>query len=67
MASHSDGDESISVLRKKRDSTGVIPNSKQKGKNTPKHHGAQRYYVLCKKSGMPEKNIMLYRYVKVFG
>ena len=45
-------DEYVRVLRKNRLSTSVLPNHKHKDKKTPKHHGAQSYCVLCKKSEM---------------
>ena len=45
---------------KKRLRTGVLPNRKQKGYNTPKQHGEQSYCVLFKKVVMPEKNYMLH-------
>ena len=57
-ASHSDSDGSIRFLLNKRYRTCVIPNRKQKGKNTPKHHSAQRYCVLFKKARMPEQKYM---------
>ena len=57
-ASHSESDESIRVLHKKRVRTGVIPNRKQQGKNTPKHHGIHHYCVLYKKAGMTERRYM---------
>ena len=53
-ASHSDSDESIRVLSKKRSRNGVLPNLKYQGKKTPKHHIAQRYCVLCNKAGITE-------------
>ena len=36
----------IRVMRKNKARTGVLPRRKQNEKNTPKHHGAQRYCVL---------------------
>ena len=50
-----DSDNSIRVQRKKNEGHGVLTSQTQHGKNTPKHHGAQRYYMMCKKSGMPER------------
>ena len=34
---------------------------------TPNNHGVQRYYVLCKKAGMPEKKYMLHSSENCFG
>ena len=47
---NSDINESVMVTRKKKASTGVLPNHKHHGKKTPKHHGYQRYQALCKKA-----------------
>ena len=66
-ASHSDRDESIRVPLKKRDRTGVIKNYKQKGKDTPNHHIAQRYCVLCKKAGLTEQKYMSHISDECFG
>ena len=55
------------VPRKNRDSTGVFPKRKQQEKHIPKYHGAQRYCVFCKKSGMPERKCMLHSSEDVFG
>ena len=48
-------DDSTRVPRNKKASTGVLPDRKQHGKNTPKRHSAQRYCVLCKKAGITER------------
>ena len=37
---NSDSDASVNVLRKKKASTGVLMDHKQKGNNTPKHNDA---------------------------
>ena len=50
--------EYIRFPRKKRVSTGVIPNRKQQGRKIPKHHGIQRYCVLYKKAGIYEQKYM---------
>ena len=43
---NSDRNDSVKVLRKKKVSTGVLTDRKQKGKNTPNHHLSQSQYVL---------------------
>ena len=65
--SNYDSDESIRVPCKKRARTGVIHNCKQQGGNTTKHQGAQRYFVLFKKSGMSEQIYMLHSCEDCFG
>ena len=52
---NSDSDNYTRVPRKKKVRTGILPSHKQHGKNTPNNHGAQRYCVLCKNAGMPER------------
>ena len=37
------------------------------GKKTPKHHEAQSYCVLCKKTGMPERKYILHSSKNCFG
>ena len=64
--SHSDSDESIRVLCKKRVSTSVIPNRTHQGKKTHKHHRNQRYCILCKKAGIPGRKRILHRSEKYF-
>ena len=56
--SHSDINESVRVFHKKRDRTDVLANRKHQRKCMPKYHGAQRYFVLCKKAVIPDKNIL---------
>ena len=46
----------IRVPHKNKVRTNVLPDRKQHGKNTPKHNGAERYCVLCKKAVMTERN-----------
>ena len=53
VASLSNRDESIRVSCKRKARTGV--QFKQQGKNTPKHHGTQRYCVTFRKSVIPEQ------------
>ena len=52
-ASYSDSNESIRVLRKKRDRTGVFLNRKKQGEKMPKHHDSQSYFVPYKNAGIP--------------
>ena len=42
----------------KRVSTDVLTNRKQQGGKSSNHHVDQRYCVLCKKAGMPERKYM---------
>ena len=49
-----DSNKSIRVPHNKMVSTSALPNFNQKGGEMPKHHGDQRYCMLCKKSGIPE-------------
>ena len=55
-ASLSDSDESLSIPRRKKSKTGVsnYHNNPRRGHN--RHRGTHSYCVLCKKSGMPERN-----------
>ena len=55
---NSDSNKSARVPCKKRVSTGILTNSKQQEKNTPKHPGPQCYCMLYKKAGMPEIKYM---------
>ena len=50
-----DSNDSIRAPRKEKERTGVLHDRKQHAEITPKHHGAQCYYVLCKKAGIPER------------
>ena len=63
----SDRNESVRVPRKKRESTGVILSRKQQEGKMTKHHGAQRYCVIFKKSGMPDQNYMSHISQNCFG
>ena len=63
---NSDINLSIRVPRKKKSSTGVLPNLKQHGEKTHKHRGAQLYWMLCKKSVMPEIKYILQSSEKCF-
>ena len=51
---NSDIKKFVRVLRKKKARTGVLSSRKQNGKNTPKHHGVQKYCLIFNKAGMPE-------------
>ena len=53
----SDSDKSVSIPRKKKASTGVL-RSKKNQKKAHKHHGIQRYCVLCKKAVIPDQKCM---------
>ena len=51
----SDSDVSIIFPRDKKASNSFLPSQKhQMGNNSPKHHGDQRYCILCNKAGIPE-------------
>ena len=56
----SDRDDSSRILRKKKASTSVMRSNKGLQKKAHKHHGNQRYYMLRKKAGMPERKYMLH-------
>ena len=58
-ASLSDSNDSVKIWRKKKASTGVLRSNKLQ-KKAHKHHGIQKYCILCKKAGMPELKYMLY-------
>ena len=47
--------------------TGVLPECKQQGNNTPKNKCYQHYCVLFKKAGMPERKYKSNRPEKCFG
>ena len=56
------------VSRKKKYRAGLLLACKQKNKSkTPKHGGIQRYCMLCKNSGMPERKFMLHSAETCFG
>ena len=52
---NSDSDESIRVTHNNNAMTDVLPECKQKEKNTPKNSGNHSYYILRKKAGMLER------------
>ena len=60
MNSLSYSDKYVRYPRKKKARTGVLCSNKGPQKSVYKHHGNQRYFVLCKKSGMPEQKYMLH-------
>ena len=64
-ASLSDSNKSMSILRKKKASTGA--RFKQQGKKTPKQHSAQCYCVNFKNAGMHEQNYMSHNSEDYFG
>ena len=51
----SDSDKSVRIPRRKKANTGVSNYHKSRRRAHYRHHGAQRYCVLCKKAGMPER------------
>ena len=53
----SDIDESARIPRKKKARAGVLHSNKPH-KKSHKNHGIQRYCVLCKKAGMPDRKYM---------
>ena len=53
-ASQSDRDESVSILRRKEANSGVLSSNNSPRRAHDRHHGVQRYCVLCNKAGMPE-------------
>ena len=56
----SDSDESSRIPIKKKARTSVMRSNKGLQKKAHKHHGNQRYCMICKKAGMPERKYMLY-------
>ena len=56
----SDINKSARIPRKKKERNGALRSIKTQ-KKAHKHHGIQRYYMLCKKAGMPEKKYMSHR------
>ena len=58
---------SAKVTLKNKASTCAIHTRKQQGKKNPNHKGSQRYCVLCKKTGMPERKYKLYSSENCFG
>ena len=67
VASNYNSNESVRVLCMNRLRTGVLTNCKRKGGKLPKHHGDQRYCVICKKVETPEINYMSHSSDKCFG
>ena len=64
---NSDSDDSISVLSKKKASTGVLSDLKNHGEKTPKNHDVQKHSVIFKKEVMPENKWRSHRYYNSFG
>ena len=62
-----DRDDSVKGRCKKEARTGVLPSQKQHEKNTPKHHGSQRYCITCKKSVIPGRKYTLHSSNNYFG
>ena len=58
---------SVRVTRKKKARAGVLPAYKKQGNNIPKHSGAHRYCVLCKKAGTTERKWKYNSSKKCFG
>ena len=54
-ASLSDSNKSMKIPRKKKEKTGVSCSNKTPKRVHSRHHGIQRYCVICEKSGMPER------------
>ena len=50
-ASLSESNKSMKILRKKKDKTGVSRSNKSPKRVHNRHHGIQRYCVICKKVG----------------
>ena len=59
-ASLSNSNESVRILRKKKARTDILRSNKGPKKRAHKNHITQRYCVLCKKAGMPERKYMLH-------
>ena len=57
VASISDNEESTRIQRKNKARPGVL-RFKTPQKNVHKHHGIQRYCVIFKKAGIPDRNFM---------
>ena len=55
-ASQSDSNESTRILRSNKAKTGALRSNNSPRRAHERHHGAQRYCVLCKKAGIPERN-----------
>ena len=54
----SDSDKYLMIQRNKRAKTGVFLYNKTPRRLHRRHHGIQRYCVLCNKAGMPEHKYM---------
>ena len=54
-ASLSDSNESVRIPRRKKANTGVLNSHNSPSRAYDRYHGAQRYCILCKKAGMPER------------
>ena len=59
-ASLYDRDESMRIPMKKNSKPGVLRSNKSPKRAHSRHHGIQRYCVLCNKSGMPERKYTSY-------
>ena len=55
-ASIYDSKGSVRIPRKKKARTDVLSSNKGPHNKAPKHQSTQSYRVLCKKSGMPDRN-----------
>ena len=55
-----DSNESVRIPRKNKSKTGVLRYNTSSKRVRSRHHGIQRYFVLCKNSGMPDCNYMSY-------
>ena len=53
-------DNSVKVPRNNKARTGVLPSCKQHGKNASNHRVYQRYFIIFKNTGMPERNYKLH-------
>ena len=60
-------DDYISVMHNNKARTGVLPSRKKNGENNPKHHVAQRYWVMFKKSVIPERKYKYHISESFFG
>ena len=54
----SDSDKSVSITKRKMAKTDVFYSNKYPRRAQNRHHSVQRYCVLYKKSGIPERNYM---------
>ena len=54
------GWKSVKIPRRNKAKTGVLRSNKYLKRAHNRHHGVQRYFVLCNKVGMPERKYLLY-------